>query len=1460
MSNARPRLVARLWAKRRALLGALIVAGAIFALSFRYLIVWVVPGFVDGVLLREIGHHLSIESLDFEAGSMRLVAHGLVLSPIDGGPPVATCSRAEARIDLTWFLRGVYIEDLDLEGVRIRGQRLANGSLDVVETIVAARARHPTPRKRVHIERLRSRSVTVVITDPESAPVSSTTIHTLLLDVLAQRLGTMRLDPPALETGNFTVLGSGGDLADRVSIAGEVDLRGKDKAIRAKVALAGADLSALVCLRARAPGEQERVDVHGEVGVVMHYGAGYELDLELAAANLSVDAVRGRLVSVRAAAARVHLAPEENALWREVAIQEPRISVERHADGSLAVAGMPVAGPEHPDAPPARHATGADLLDRLEAGLVSSRSLTAIPATAAHGSYPWPALPESFRLENGELRFGTELAVRELSVVERIRRGEGPARILAEVDAVSPGIAEHVHVAIDGALAGNALAGSVQLSVAGVTTEGLNGLARARPEAPAPGELGARATFELERESRTRFAGKVDIRDVRFQADGESLARLDGLTGELSLALDGDRPSVRVSRLVVEGAWAKVTRSSTGDLLLAGMPPGPARGFTTEPAFDLTCDHVEVRRLGVRLDLRDASPRLESDLEFDGTLAHLVLGEEPGLASVAIHGSASGLARGLSVEGRVFSSRVSPAAILDVRATGLRSPAIHVSQDLALALDEATLEGRVAWALVPGTLGGREVIARISSLVLADRMGPALSLDAGQARASFPDSPNGVVELDGVELVRPLVTLEHGPLEHGPLSLTVARALTWKPADPSMGGPDLALLVRPKVRTLRIHGLRVEDGEVDLRDSVRIRRIEARAVRHEVAEGRGEAPLELDLTAEVASLASQVHVVASFDRGTPLPRLRAEIDARGLDVAAVCPRWPGVSSCSAIHAGTLHAGVEASVRLLDASLAGELAVSDLSLEDDRGDTVFSLARGFAREASYQPWTGELFVGALDLERPSVALVREPSGELVVGGFDTGGKVHAFSDEACPAAPAPRPQPGPRSDEAAPGDGVRVEIDHLSAGGASIVLEDRGAHDAHGPPPVWTVTDGDGCADRLVFGRNGFEALNAFFVELSLGDGSRLVADGSLVNERSGLSGWATLALRDLGLERFSPYAEVTRQVKLERGTLTLDAVLTLTHGHVEGDMTVVSHRPRVRRLSASKPAVEGGSERGSSEDLQAIEELDGDASLEVPFEGERSDLRVNQGLFVGRWLGSAFLDAIAQPFKLLRPMDSATGWSVRTWFLRKIYGPKAPLSGPVTARAVFAPGGASLSAEAARAIATVAPYASGTERVVSLRAVSGVSDRELAARAAQLAPKHARELWLRFGSRRAALEDERRERAGAERAALERGESATAEAIRGEVVALEKVLAKLDVSLDDLANRIVASGPAIDRARSDEALRALARERIEVVRAALRRAGVEPRQVRVRLALLHGDSEQDRAMGSDGVVEVEVQP
>ena len=284
-------------------------------------------------------------------------------------------------------------------------------------------------------------------------------------------------------------------------------------------------------------------------------------------------------------------------------------------------------------------------------------------------------------------------------------------------------------------------------------------------------------------------------------------------------------------------------------------------------------------------------------------------------------------------------------------------------------------------------------------------------------------------------------------------------------------------------------------------------------------------------------------------------------------------------------------------------------------------------------------------------------------------------------------------------------------------------------------------------DRLASARS-------FFAEATLGDAAGLVVDGALVRGRSGLDGYVTATLRRLDLASIAPYVENGRGVKLEGGTLGLDAGLTLKDNRVEGELTLVSRKPHVT----------------------------GETVVEVPFEGVLSDLRVRKGAYVGTLLGNALLDALEEPLKLaVRPL-SRPPTLLEGWFLREILGPRAALDAPLRARARFSPGETALTEDAALAVASAARCALGTDRIVSLRAVLGVTDRALAARAAGLGPGAAREIRARFVARRAALEEKHVARAAAERVALERGDPEAARAIKREVLAIDETLETLERS------------------------------------------------------------------------------
>jgi hypothetical protein len=1419
------RVLRWLWRKRLFLFAAALVSGVAFACSLRSLLVAVIPGVVDEVVAREAGFHLLFGRVELELAlpTAHLVAHDLVLAPADGGPPVATCTRAEAEIDLGgWFSRGVLLGDVVFDGVKAQVRRLPGGSLDLIATIAAARAKHPPRIKPIRFESLSARAVTIVLTDPAPVGSAAPAAHVLVLDLLALGIGTMRLDGPTQAPGTFSIEGTGGDLIDRISVSGEVDLVHAATAIGARAVLSGVDRTAVVCSLTRVASQDERLDLSGKVGLVVHAGPAYRTDLDVAVSQLTVEASHRAAFRLASASARVRFVPGEDAVLTELALEEPVVRLERLADRSLAIAGVVVAEPL-----PVRATVAARpaLLDELEAALLTSRTSVAFPgASAGSTSIPLPELPEALTVVGGELHFPDDLAFVNIAVVERLMRTPGSAQLVASASATSPGVARSLGLGACGLLTDRALSASLAVSVAGVTTLAFQGASTF-----ASGELSAGAVLTLRRETGTRVAGELVLREGRLADHGALRARLDRLGCGYSVELGAARPVVRVTRLAAEGAWTTLTRSAAGDLLVAGIGAGSgSRAY--EPPIDLLCDRAELRGLGLHVALAG----VETDVTLDATLEHVSLGE-PGVATLALRGAATGLAGGLAIDGRVFTSFVSPAASLDVAATGLRSSAIRPPPGFALRLDERALRGRFGCALVPRP-GAVDVIARVSSACVTDPTGIPLSLGAGRARVTFGGSPGGAVTIDDVELVNPFLLLEAGAGE-----LTIARALiaTTGAATPA---PD----DRATAGTLELGRVRIAGGELELACEgrrVRVLGIEARSTRRETKEDQASRPVELDFTAAIAGVASRVRVTTTLDHRGDSSHARAEIEATGIDLDAVSELWSGTLSGSAIHSGTLHAVVDASARELgEARFTGELAVRDLSLRDDRGGLVLGVAESSAHEIHWQ--RGSVSVGSLDVDRPHLSLGREWTGELVVAGLRTRTKHLALSDlargtgggDATELALPPLVRPIAR-------DETRLEIEHASLGGGSLVFEDAGVRDASGGPLVSRAKDAYASSDGFVFGVDRLGSARSFFAEATLGDEGTIVVDGSLVRGSAGLDGYVTATLRGLELARVAPYVENGRGVTLGSGTLAFDAALTLEADRVEGDVRFVSRKPKAR--DAKPGAVDAEDE----------------TVVDVPFEGGLSELRVRKGLYMGTLLGTAVINALEQPLELAaRPIEAAMDTSLEGWFLRKIRGPRAPLAAPVKARAHFSPGETELTEDAARAVADAARYARETDRIVSLRAVLGVTDRALAARAAGLTPGAARELRARFVAKRATLEEEHRSRTAAERMALAHGDREGARTVKEEVRAIDASLEELDVSLDVLGTRIEASGPAVFRGRRDEALRALARERVRVIRGALVKAGVDGRHVRVRLALLRGEPGSLGAGAGEGAVDIEVQP
>ena len=388
-----------------------------------------------------------------------------------------------------------------------------------------------------------------------------------------------------------------GDLVDRISVSGEIDLAHSARAIGARLALTGVDRTAVVCSLTRVSSEDGRLDLSGEVGLVLHDGPAYRTNVDFTVANLTIEASRKAALRLRSASARVRFVPGRAPVLSELALEEPVVRFERLADRSLAVAGVVVAEPPCELAPP-RASPGAALLDRLEAALVSSRASTALPGVSAEPTPGLlPELPDALTVRGGELYFPGGLAFLTFSIVERVLGSPGSAQLVASASAASPGVARSLDLGVSGLLTDRALAASLSVSVAGVTSLAFQGASTFTS-----GELDARAALTLHRETGNRVAGTLLVRDGRLADHGELRARVDHLDCSYSAELGAARPVVRVSRLEAEGVWTTLTRSATGDLLVAGIAAGGGRE-PCEPSIDFVCDRASLRGLGLRVGL-----------------------------------------------------------------------------------------------------------------------------------------------------------------------------------------------------------------------------------------------------------------------------------------------------------------------------------------------------------------------------------------------------------------------------------------------------------------------------------------------------------------------------------------------------------------------------------------------------------------------------------------------------------------------------------------------------------------------------------------------------------------------------------------------------------------------------------------------------------------------------------------
>jgi hypothetical protein len=1474
------------------------------------------PKYVDLILREEIGHRLAVGSLDLDVWRLHLTVHDLMLAPAAGGPPVATCEVAEVEIDPARIFRGIYITQLELRNVSGRLVRRADGRIDVIETFRRARAKlekkgePEEPGPFFHVERLQATQVRLELFD-EPAHLG----NSLDLTVQALEIGNVRTGrPEEMEPGRFLVTARRGGFVRHLEVVGEADLAAAKPWTHLSVVLDGLDLPSIAAHAEGVNASARKLHLSSDARIELE-----ELPSGLAWTRLEigptfVHADEQSCIAFEGARLAFESVPGRAFSLPLVEVARPELAIELRPGGSYVVCGLEVLPAPVPPAPPPPPSEGIAAATSSTADYLLAHLTRALERGEPPSPLAWelegragavrrfPRVPPgrivvtegTFRARDRATEGAPDLRAEDITCDISVEQEheDAPERASGRIRFGVTGLARAVDLEVEAMLRPRIVTAWV-----GIDARGLEGRALEPYLAPsgkgvrlAKGQLRGRASAQLEQGAGV-LLGRVTIADFSLEDEGRALARLDTLETRFVVA-SGERSRIHLSKVALEGGSISAKRTRAGEVDVAGFMLSPpvakrlrgAKAPAHEPSFELGAPRISLSRVSVLFDDESAPSPFHAAAEIDASLSGFSVGA-PGVATLRLRARAPGIASDLEVEGRAFTSAVTPALVADVRARGLESDLTRSyleSLGWDVQLEGGALRGRAGIAFEPAAAGGQAFVLRVTDLALDDDFGRALGAERLEVRVARIDPAVLVTEVPLVELTAPFVFLEQTAR-----GLRIARAFTRVPQGPTKEGRAAVLepaspgeetpAPRPPVRDGAVVALdlaRIDRGELELIEKegrrTRVEGIRLRAGPIEFGPGESGHRLEFVLGAAIAGLASDVQLAGSITRPYDTPRIHVQLRVAGLDLEGVRARVPDAFSSATVHSGTLRADLGARLRFLRSGIAGEASLRDVALLDEGGRALFSLAEARVRISRIVPETLEVDVASVDVDRPHVTVDRAPTGEIVAFGLASNTKFPAFSDaerverierskkEAAPSPDegrtvAPRPTPPPAEAPAVSAEPPRISSGRITLAGGSVVFTDAAALDEKGRPLRLAIPHVELNIERLDLGsEGGVVPTTRFFIALGLDDGGKISTEGTIEHETGGLGGWVAMNARDIQLARFSRYSENADDVRIDGGTLSLSATADLAGDRIAGKARLVFHKLRVRRLTEDRVAGTG-SFVGVGAGLAVITDAAGDTTVTVPFEGVLSNPRVSSGRVVSQVFSTALLNSLQQPVKLVVvPIEKATGQSPVKWVQEQFQG-KPPLEVPRTFEASFAPGDARLTLGASGAVESAARLAAGTRGLVSVRSLCGPGDRIRAARQGAVSNAAARALLVRVLAERRAVEAERRDVLASERAALEAGDETRAESARARLAAIDERLERLGRSMDDLANRVEATEPEFSRTRAEDALRRLAEERAAAIRRALIVQGIDAD--RVRILLPHLDAE-----GDPGRVTIEVAP
>ncbi|MBL8863092.1 MAG: DUF748 domain-containing protein [Planctomycetes bacterium] len=986
--------------------------------------------------------------------------------------------------------------------------------------------------------------------------------------------------------------------------------------------------------------------------------------------------------------------------------------------------------------------------------------------------------------------------------------------------------------------------------------------------------MAARVALQVARDA-VGWRGELELAEARLENGGRTVlgATLLGVRG---VRLEGER--VRIELVDVTDAHVHVARDPVGALLALGLripleifrrgesaAEGSSAGASSVEQALAALPAVQIRAVRVSnaaLHWRDATsePAIEAvarlELSADGVTTRSARNKWFPFALVA---AVEGTASEVRVDG---AARLGPRGAglqLDLRARGLRAGSLapYLPAGVACELVNGELDARAGLELDAHEAGGLQGRMELSRVRLAEAgvAEPLAALERFEVALERVDPAAALFEIGRVSASGLVLQARRGADErlHALGFSRAPRVAAEAEVDGARRAPDLTPPGAPRVV---LGGLDLELARGTFRDELvgadpielsgRVSTPSGQVLVD--PEPENLAPFVVELEARAAPFARSLRTELRIAPWSEQPEIALAFTAEGLSGAGVGALGRGLSTW--VDGTSLTEGVatgSARARLawrrrspldldLRAGFAAEVEVGRLEFRDAPGGRVLlALESAAADVARVDLATGDVHLRTLELVRPQWLARRTPAGFELLGLV-----LHPeLRSSPAPAAPADSAEPGasPRRARA------ELRVDELLVRGIDVLLRD----DAVEPPAVLPLVDLDLVVQR--FTTRAFEEPRVIRFDAWLGAGRASMphptraasvvtglasaVGGALAGRREelryeerlvfqeaaltgriqfvpSLSGHAQATLSGLELLGFTGTA---KQEGVDVGDGTLDASVRLRFRGEEG--VRVDSELVFSGLSLSEPKsgpIEAYLTLPVPLDtvLFLLENADGEHRIPVGFTLDaagltRARIAGAAASAAASVIGSAVASAPLRVMSTFTDLFGITGGGAEQ---------------PPTASVAFGPGDAALPPAAHAALEPlVQKLLADADWVVQVQHRLGAADVERATRLANPPPEVCREIAEGLRARRAEIARSRTELAAEVRADWAAGDSATAAAGTQRLRALDAEAGHLEDALDRVLEHLKPGAERHDAKRARAAALAVARARVEALRA-----------------------------------------